>query len=83
MPIFKPNNWPVSAMRKGKTAPPIIPVKRIPVNIEWFLGIEFNPIEIITDHTPEIENPKSLNERTEKSASPWIAVKISKEEERA
>ena len=82
IPIFKPNNWPIDAIIKGKIAPPIIPVKSIPVNIEWFFETEFKPREIMTDHTPEIENPKSLNERTEKFALPWIAKRINKADER-
>ena len=81
IPIFKSNTWPTAAIIKGNIAPPTIPVKRIPENIEWFLGIEFSPKDIITDHTPEIEKPKSLNDRTEISESPWIAKRTRKDEE--
>ena len=83
IPTFKPNTWPITAIIKGKRAPPTMPVKRIPVKIEWFLGTEFNPKDIITDHMPEIENPKSLNDRTESSALEYIANKIRADDDRA
>ena len=70
IPTFKSNNWPIAAIIKGKIAPPTMPVKRIPVKIEWFLGTEFKPNDIITDHIPEIENPISLNDWTDNSESP-------------
>ena len=70
IPTFKLNNCPTPAIKKGKIAPPTIPVKRIPVKTEWFLGTEFNPSDIITDQTPEIEKPSSLNDKTEISESP-------------
>ena len=73
IPTFKLNSWPILATINGKIAPPTIPVKRIPVKTEWFLGTEFNPSDIITDQTPEIEKPSSLNDKTEISESPWMA----------
>ena len=49
----------MKAIKKGKIAPPIIPVSKIPVKVPRILVTEFRPKDIIRDHIPEIKNPST------------------------
>ena len=70
----------MKAIKKGKIAPPIIPVSKIPVKVPWFLVTEFRPMDIIRDHIPEIEKPINLNDNTETSRLPKRAHRINTDE---
>ena len=70
----------MTAIKKGKIAPPTMPVNKIPVKVPWFLLTEFRPKEIIRDQIPEIEKPNNLNDNKDNSSFPKRANRINIDE---
>src|SRR5436190_4972220 len=58
----------------GTTAPPTIPVQRIPANVPWLVEMEFSPSDITIDHITEAKKPQTGNAITAASALPTKAI---------
>ncbi len=72
---FKPAKSPKIPIISGNTAPPIIPVTKIPEKAPWCFDVEFNAREIIIDHIVDIKNPINGNEIRDTFNGPKTAVK--------
>ena len=72
---FKPAKSPRIPIINGNTAPPIIPVTKIPEKAPWCFDVEFNAREIIIDHIVDIKNPINGNEIRDTFNGPKTAVK--------
>ena len=57
MAYRSPNLSARPPMISGTTAPPIIPVQRIPAKVPWWLGTELSASEMVMDHMTDAKNP--------------------------
>src|SRR5579862_8317530 len=74
IPVRRPAKSPIGPMIKGTTAPPMIPVLRIPAKGPWCSETEFKARETSTGHMIEAKSPITGNAISETRAGPNSAA---------